>query len=336
MKTVKIALGALMALFAVVISCMTGCGNPDLSSALTTEIPYDLKNGYIVNGYVLVVDRDSGNFGIMGLDGRLVGDRLYKVVTNFSEGLAFVVDLDGKGGYINEDGKTVISSFEGKSIKYGDPFAGGAAKIMLDEVSETTGQPLTLYINPDGTEAAGVNVLTPDGCAIVDRGNEYSALYVSGDELFGLYDYEGGAKVTGPDYTLVTNFAEGFAAVVGTDGAAKIIDAGGSAVKNLSEAFPDIEVEYLNDYSSDGYAVNLKNKGAVILGENFDIRTETNFERIYSFSGGYAKFLKNGKYGVIDVHGKEVLAANYDAVSNVYDGCAVITKGDRHYTARFK
>ena len=54
------------------------------------------------------------------------------------------------------------------------------------------------------------------------------------------------------------------------------------------------------------------------------------------FKNKYAPVSKNAKWGLIDQNGTVQLPIEYDAVSTVEDGCAVVKKGDTWSIIRVK
>lgn len=229
------------------------------------------------------------------------------LVKYFSEGLAAYRDENGKWGYIDKKGKTVIVP------QYTDafPFSDGLAFVgfpngylpipridELGDIFDERRKPLSMYgcIDKEG------NLVIPpkyewdklepelssfqDGIALVSTLRHNVDPFSSGD---GSLDYgyidKTGKRVKDPIFTDAGDFSEGLAWV------------------SQNNVFGFI--------NSDG-----------------DIAIAPDFERALPFSDGLAAVKKNGRWGFIDKAGNVVIPPKYDDAQPFFDGLAAFSDGN--------
>ena len=167
------------------------------------------------------------------------------LITAQSPRALFVVNLDGKSGYMNEMGDIVIRpKFDGAS-----PFYEGLARVVFHSPRYSMGyidESGRLVIPPEFDEALHFS----EGLAEVGLGE--FMLHGGGDHRWGFIDTSG-SMVIKPEYRAVRSFKEGLAAVLGDDGRWGYIDRTGQiaipfqydSAGDFSESLARVERERL-------------------------------------------------------------------------------------------
>ena len=204
---------------------------------------FSIRNPYISDG-VFAVNFEDKTYNFSNLNGKLISkDNYLDVVAGFSEGYAFVVDKDKKGYYIDNKGKKVIETVNGEKIKVGDIFVKGVAKVFLSSNKEVS-------IDKSG------KICPP----VEKKYKEYSVAgnYYTDNKNYGLFDEKNNKALTKLVYKNVTRFAGNKALVVDMNDNLLLIYVKGDVIVNLSEKFPNIDIEDIDDISKDCFAVNFK------------------------------------------------------------------------------
>lgn len=265
---------------------------------------FNIRNPYISDG-VFAVNFEDKTYNFSDLNGKLISkDNYLDVVAGFSEGYAFVVDKDKKGYYIDNKGKKVIETVNGEKIKVGDIFVKGVAKVFLSSNKEVS-------IDKSG------KICPP----VEKKYKEYSVAgnYYTDNKNYGLFDEKNNKALTKLIYKNVTRFAGNKALVVDMNDNLLLIYIKGDIIVNLSEKFPNIDIEDIDDISKDCFAVNFKDDtNSKILDLSGNVIAETEFSHIGKFEDGFAICEKGDKFGCTDKNGNEVIAAKYNNISNIY------------------
>jgi len=265
---------------------------------------FKIKNPYISDG-VFVVNFEDKTYNFSDLNGKLISkDNYLDVVAGFSEGYAFVVDKDKKGYYIDNKGKKLIETVNGEKIKVGDIFVKGVAKVFLSSNKEVS-------IDKSG------KICPP----VEKKYKEYSVAgnYYTDNKNYGLFDEKNNKALTKLIYKNVTRFAGNKALVVDMNDNLLLIYVKGDVIVNLSEKFPNIDIEDIDDISKDCFAVNFKDDtNSKILDLSGNVVAETEFSHIGKFEDGFAICEKGDKFGCTDKNGNEVIATKYNNISNIY------------------
>ncbi|EFM39771.1 hypothetical protein HMPREF0379_0391 [[Eubacterium] yurii subsp. margaretiae ATCC 43715] len=226
------------------------------------------------------------------------------VVAGFSEGYAFVVDKDKKGYYIDNKGKKVIDTVNGEKIKVGDIFVRGVAKVFLNSNKEVS-------IDKNGKICPPVEKKY--------KGYSVAGNYYTDNKKYGLFDEKNNKALTKLIYKNVTRFVGNKALVVDMNDNLLLIYTKGDVIVNLSEKFPNIDIEDIDDISKDCFVVNFKDDtNSKILDLSGNVITETEFSHIGKFEDGFANCEKGDKFGCSDKDGNEVIPAKYNNISNIY------------------
>lgn len=265
---------------------------------------FKIKNPYISDG-VFVVNFEDKTYNFSDLSGKLISkDNYLDVVAGFSEGYAFVVDKDKKGYYIDNKAKKVIDTVNGEKIKVGDIFVKGVAKVFLNSNKEVS-------IDKSG------KICPP----VEKKYKEYSVAgnYYTDNKNYGLFDEKNNKALTKLIYKNVTRFAGNKALVVDVNDNLLLIYVKGDVIVNLSEKFPNIDIEDIDDISKDCFAVNFKDDtNSKILDLSGNVIAETEFSHIGKFEDGFAICEKGDKFGCTDKDGNEVIPTKYNNISNIY------------------
>ncbi len=265
---------------------------------------FKIKNPYISDG-VFAVNFEDKTYNFSDLSGKLISKNNYLgVVAGFSEGYAFVVDKDKKGYYIDNKGKKVIETVKGEKIKMGDIFVKGVAKVFLNSNKEVSIDKSGKICPPVEKKYKGYSV----------AGN-----YYTDNENYGLFDEKNNKPLTKLIYKKATRFAGNKALVVDMNDNLLLIYTKGDVIVNLSEKFPNIDIEDIDDISKDCFVVNFKDDtNSKILDLSGNVIAETEFSSIGKFDDGFAICKKGDKFGCTDKNGNEVIPTKYSNISNIY------------------
>lgn len=254
---------------------------------------------------------EDGKFGYINHLGELViTPQFEKASTSFSEGLANV-KVGGRWGFINEEGRFVINpQFEHSKSLYDRAynFSDGMAKV---EFGGKWG-----YIDKEGKL-----VVTPqfdfaenycDGLAVV-LGN-------FGSDRWGYIDKEGKYAIN-PQFDFADSFLEGLA-VVSIGNKWGLIDKNGKYVINPQFDYADSFIEGLAAVSiGDKYGF-INKEGKYVVTPQFDNVSDCSEELIAVEIGD--------KWGFINREGKWVINPQFDEVSNFSEGLAVVDVGGKY------
>ena len=265
---------------------------------------FNIRNPYISDG-VFVVNFEDKTYNFSDLSGKLISKNNYlDVVAGFSEGYAFVVDKDKKGYYIDNKGKKVIDTVNGEKIKVGDIFVRGVAKVFLNSNKEVS-------IDKNGKISQAIEKKY--------KGYSVAGNYYTDNKKYGLFDEKNNKALTKLIYKNATRFVGNKALVVDMNDNLLLIYTKGDVIVNLSEKFPNIDIEDIDDISKDCFAVNFKDDtNSKILDLSGNVIAETEYSHIGKFVDGFANCEKGDKFGCIDKDGNEVIPAKYNNISNIY------------------
>ena len=265
---------------------------------------FKVNNPYISYG-VFTVNFEDKTYNFSDLSGKLISKNNYfGVVAGFSEGYAFVVDKDKKGYYIDNKGKKVIETVNGEKIKIGDIFVKGVAKVFLNSNKEVSIDKSGKICPPVEKKYKGYSV----------AGN-----YYTDNKNYGLFDEKNNKALTKLIYKNITRFEGNKALVVDMNDNLLLINVKGDIIVNLSEKFPNIDTEDIDDISKEYFAVNFNDDAnSKILDLSGNVIVETEFSSIGKFDDGFAICKKGDKFGCTDKNGNEVIPAKYSNISNIY------------------
>jgi hypothetical protein len=238
----------------------------------------------------------------------------------FSEGLA-LVNSGGKSNYIDESGKTVLST----AYRAG-PFSEGLAVVC---VPQTRADKNESDVKCGFMDESGRIVIKPqfdkadqfhDGMARfwVYEGNDSDSR-----EKVGFIDKEGRVVVE-PVFDNAYWFSEGLANVALVNGQRAYIDKTGKVVSN-----PDYD--YTFAWFSEGLAPAKKGDKWGYVSKEFVFVIEPKFDYVaQAFSDGLAHVRVDGKFGFIDVTGRMVIPPQFENPANFSEGMAAIQVGQKY------
>ena len=132
-----------------------------------------------------------------------------------------------------------------------------------------------------------------------------------------------GIDISDRKYSEIGFFSEGFAKVKKDDKYSYIDD-------NGEEAMP-----FLFDEAKDFYqalaAVKNHNGWHYVDPECYTIIYDKGYEDVGSFSNGLAKVKKDGKWGFIDLYGKEAIPCVHDKAYSFFSNITAVQNGRKHY-----
>lgn len=266
-----------------------------------------LSFGFSEDRMAMVGMPNSFESGFINTAGKLVIPCQYSEAHSFSEGLAAVTKESGNTylrGYIDTNGKTVIPFIYEKA----DSFSEGLAAVSKESRGSYG------YINKQGNMVIH---------AQYDVAEEFKGGYaVVGMELpedrwnfkYGIIDTTGNVVVplTEEDYGEICAKQRGLIANTGK-------------ADYVIQAINGVEYVFVNGYAQKGTEVRTPNslspgsdwvtyKDLGFINQKGELITSTTYDSVENFSQGFAVVKKEGKAGLIDTSGNEVLPLEYTGV----------------------
>ena len=259
---------------------------------------------------------------LIDINDKLIKSLNYQFVAFFKEGLAGV-EADGKDGYIDKEGKEVVSPKYDKARDFSEGLAGVADGMYRYEKYG--------YIDKEGKE-----VVSPKYEEAYDFREGLAR--VEADGKWGYIDKEG-KEVLSPKYEDAGGFSEGLAAVK-VDGKWGYIDKEGKEILRPKYEGADDFRGGLARVEADGKYGYIDKEGKEVIspkyekswyfGKNIQWLTVTfetlfnynNYECNYGydydyegeFSDGLIAVIKDGKAGVINQEGEVIIPTIYDYI----------------------
>ena len=240
----------------------------------------------------------EGKWGFVDNDGKIVINYQFGSATCFSDGLARVTNDDGKVGYINKSGKYIINP----AYKHGTIFSENLAAVVLED-----GGPV--FINTKGE----IKINLPADIDEVQGFREDLAVVKNAKGLYGFIDKDGQTKI-GIQFEYAESFSDGLALVKQNDKYG-YIDKDGKL---------KINYQFARAYwFSNGLAVAGTNKNLGYIDKNGNYIINPQFEEADNFNDGLA-LIKTGKsYGYIDKEGKYSITPQFKNAMPFKDKLAV-------------
>ncbi len=284
----------------------------------------------------------DGNYGYIDTSGEEVIPCIYSYEAIFSEGLA-AVEKDGKWGFVDREGKIVIP-FEYEWAAY---FVDGLAPIGVKDDNYFQGK--KGYINKNGemiisptySEASVFH----NGYALVEKNDKYGFVDKRGNEVIPC------------EWDNATWFSEGLAAVVKGEKLGFINNKGEEVIPCQYEEYDgwywDISTSWfqgdrsmayhrsddfprqmdLRGCFADGLVSVVKNGKYGVIDKNGNEIIPFEYDKIGYFSEGIAKAMKEKKYGFIDTEGNAVIPFKYDVAKDFSEGMACVGQYEKIQSA---
>ena len=236
--------------------------------------------------------------GFIDATGASIIPFMYSAVKSFSNGLA-PVKMNGKWGYIDKDNNLVIPCKYDDASGFSDD---GLAIIKLRGKEGFIDRYGKIIISPKYTEVWSFS----DGVAIVRRGKKEGAINKMGELIIPyLYDW-------------CSNFKNGFAIVEIADKYG-CIDKEGNVVipiiyDNISGPYGDLFAVEL--YEKMGY---IDIKGNILIGDDKVYKAlSKKYDQVFIKNGEMRTYslVLDGKYGLADADGNELIPPRYDWLGN--------------------
>lgn len=343
----------------------------DLTNYKMTEIQ---PTGYYIDELSDISDKlirihngkegENKKYGFIDSQGNIVVEPTYLNAFIFSEGLAFVIDENKRGTYIDTKGSIVIDNVYNQTIGLGDIFKSGYATVHTFDKEKSKDIVSIININGETTFSSELldnnlqndgngffEIFSPsnyDGRKIIDPAgtiiNEYgitlvfpddnaNGFYTKNHDILGIF-YQGNLQE--PIFKQVTKIYDNRSIVETIDNEIWIVNISDQTHFNLSDIYENIDSSSLNDISRNKFAINFSDdQKSIILNTDGELVAKTDCDIIYKFENEMAKFLSKNKYGIIDSNGKIVLDAQYDFISNINDGIALIKNNDKWFILTF-
>lgn len=229
----------------------------------------------------------------------------------FSGGYCTTVRDKGYWGLIDEKGKTALAFAYVKLGNFANDLVYAETKNGDYVLMDIQGK----YVSrvTDGRKIEDCSILN-SGLMAVKYDGKYHYCDSAFKELFGAYDY---ASV----------FSNGVAAVQ-NGGKWAIINTNGEQVTDF--IFEDVKVDELGVAFRGGRAFAKKGGAYILIDATGKQVGNGTWEDADVFGGDkLAAVAKNGKWGFIDIDGKEVVACTYQGARSFYNGMAAVQVGDK-------
>lgn len=252
----------------------------------------------------------NGKWGYINQNGKIVIEPEFEAARPFSEGLA-IVYLDGAHGYIKSDGVFAIAP---EYIEV-NPFSGGLAAVKPQKklFSFAIGKGNYTYINRLGKKVIEGDFYNPQPFS----DNRAAVMF----KKSGKYAYidEKGNRITEAKFDRAFPFAGGVAVGGIKGGNDFLIDKNGNTIKE----FHDIKIK--NGFS-DGLALVFADNRHGFINTKGELVIPLKLGVANSFSEGMAavEHAHRGKYGFINKQGDFVIEPVYLSARNFYYGLAAV------------
>jgi len=249
--------------------------------------------------------------GFVNSKGKVIECRSYESVSDFSEGLARIVD-DGRGGYINKRGMMVIKP----QFRVAHDFAEGLAAVLPGGSDKLFG-----FINKEGKLVIPAKFKMTWGFS---EGLAFVGIDSSGALKFGYID-KFGLLVIPPKYDFAEDFSEGLAAV----GFGEYPNRKSGYIDKTGTMVIEPQFDDAHAFHEGLAAVKVGEKWGFIDKEgNMVIKPEYGYPW-RGFSEDLARVpvgdLGAGKYGYIDKTGELVIDAKFTTAFDFNDGIAMVS-----------
>ena len=342
-------------LMGILVIGLTGCGKKSNNSSETVtkvgklDLELEAIDSFSENLARIKID---SKYGYIDKLGNIVIEPQYSSAGKFSEGLSAVCTGDGynqkKCGYIDKNGKTVIDfkydDAEEFSFGYG-VVKSGTKDIVIDKNSNEILNFTHSYIYNFGPVSEDLFIVPSKeankGLAVVDKNenviiDEIAGFGINNDGIInvhqifnGVGDFwndgkwgyidDKGKLIIDYQYDYAGSFNDGLAAVV-KDGKYGYIN---KENKYVIESTFKYENAFDTPNFSDGLVVIYEKPTSTV----YNAKGKKVFEKdfgIFDYKNGYARFIKDDKYGFVDKKGKVVIENKYQSVSDFNDGLALV------------
>lgn len=278
-------------------------------------------------GVIKVYNRNTGKFGLIDIDGKLILSPYYDEMSDFSEGYCAVsraINGEEKWGFINLRGEECITC----QYEDVDNFCGGVA------IFQVTYKDIKKRITPKGKKISYYSgyrahgLINTSGDEILDA-NDYF-LFGYSDGLIKCQNIEdetgflnANAQVVIPcKFSRATSFKRGISIAV-FEGKVGIID-------NYGNTLVPFQFDILNDYFSsynkyrtnDDLIIVRKNEKYGVINKIGEWIISNEYDDI-SICYDYFIVKKNNKYGLINNLGDFIVPLVMDRITEVYNRCQI-------------
>jgi hypothetical protein len=300
----------------------------DASGRIRVPFLYDDFGSEPYGGFVyflklgLLWAKRDGKYALVDRDGKeIIPPRYDAVIVNerslYEKG--FPVQVAAKWGVVNKEGREVVPvSYDWVDDHFNDRFIRvmlNGRRGLLDEQGR-----VVVALEYEDCWAAG------DGLFMVKRGGKYGAVNGAGEVVIPL------------KYDSLSSFIQGVA-IAGSGGKWGLVDKGGREIlppvydrlelaNRLSEDESKAQIRYRVSVGSKcGYVDNTGAEITPLVYDDFGNRTlmASEYDRSWRFSGGVACVKRGGKYGLINLEGREVIPPRYDSPFYFNDAKAGLT-----------
>ncbi len=272
---------------------------------------------------VLFPIEQNGKWGYIDLSGKTVIQPQFEAAEEFSEGLA-AIEINGKWGFVDENGKIVINA------RYSSvhEFSEGLARVQIG------GDKYGLYGKWGFIDHAGRMVIEP----------QYDELNAVADAAYGFHDglamieinnRKGFIDKTGkiiiyPQFQYAYPFSEGLASVCAGDDKWGYIDKSGKWAIPPKFDWGSLFSEGLAPVTLGRVCGYVDRTGELKLRPQFKNNEEDCAAVWGSFDGGLSRWKIGDKYGYINKNGEIAIKPEFDLTFNFSEGMAFVEKDGKY------
>jgi len=294
-------------------------------------IPFEYKRiGGFVNGRTIV--KSEAGEGLINELGVVLLKPKFSSITAFNDGNFYLVKDKKDYGLFDGEGNKILPT---KYAKIGQPGESGVFYVRNDKLYamfNTSGKRITKFTyrnlreEKEGVMAfkkgryygymdAAENIVIPE---------QFSNAYNFQDGLakvkikkFYGYINKKGVFIIDPIWKRITDFANGYAVAEN--------DSGKHVIKNDGQLMGKLDtLELLTNYESDIALAQGKSGKVFFINPHCDKIIDKGFESALSFTDGLAPVKSDGKWGVINRAGHEIVTPQYHGLSSYQNGFAMI------------
>ena len=259
--------------------------------------PYPYE-GTFTNGLARVYDEKRG-YGFIDYRGVEVIPCKYKFAFPFNNGLAAVRTEDDKWGYIDITGKVIVplQYYIATMHREGVAYIGRRGKYGEEELAiiDNKGNIITDFIFQSSTSDRGFVPQFSEGRSLIMKAGKRVCIDKTGKTLFGFSS----------EYCPRIPFRNGLAILWNRNNSDMVINKAGDVVFKSDYS--------LQGFSDDGLSIINQNNKFGVINNKFHIILPPIYDDLSIFNG-FISCSKDGKYGVFDTKGTQIIPFKYDYI----------------------
>ncbi len=265
---------------------------------IITDFIYDHTDGNLWESYGLVIVTKDGMTGVISVaDGSEVvpANNGQEYTGIYPNGLIYLGDPEGDSWrIINQDGSLRYQMERGDKL-----VVAGDGEFLLQEGM------LRIYDHDTGKLVTNMSCEDIELAALTAEGDAFDGVSIQNNGVWGVLDTQGETIIT-PDYDEPLTF-DGDYAKVKQNGKYGVVNYKGELVVKLR--WDDLIL-------GNGMASVCSEDRWGVIGDldTNELTVSPHYDFVGRYQNGYASFERNGRYGLLDKDGNEIIAAKYDTM----------------------